>query len=322
MEQLFKSKAGETVLICSLQQADLDAADYVTRLAFGTYLGMPDPLQFMGDADYVHTRWKADPAAAFCARMDSEVVGSVFAGNWGSVGFFGPLTTHPKVWDQGIAQHLLMPVMECFKAWGSRHLGLFTFAQSVKHVNLYRKFGFYPRFLTATMAKPVQEKRQNISWSRFSAAGKEEAASLLKQCYTLTDSVFEGLDLSREIRSVSAQNLGETVFLWAEGKLIGMAICHCGAGTEAGEGTCYIKFAVVSSDPGSSQHFEKLLIACEQLAWNRSLNKIVGGVNTARRKAYQLMLTHGFATTMQGVVMQQPDAGYNREDVFLIDDWR
>jgi hypothetical protein len=45
-------------------------------------------------------------------------------------------------------------------------------------------------------------------------------------------------------------------------------------------------------------------------------------VNTARREAYRLMLANGYSTTLQGVVMEQPDAGYNREDVFLIDDWR
>jgi hypothetical protein len=61
---------------------------------------------------------------------------------------------------------------------------------------------------------------------------------------------------------------------------------------------------------------------CEQLAWKKSLDKIVGGVNTARREAYRLMLANGYATIVQGVVMQQPDAGYNRADVFLIDDWR
>ncbi|HEY4111254.1 GNAT family N-acetyltransferase [Puia sp.] len=322
MEQIFKSKAGESVLISTMQQGDLDAADQVTRLAFGTFLGMPDPSQFMGDADFVHTRWKADPTAAFCASIKHEIVGSVFAGNWGSVGFFGPLTTHPKLWDQGIAKYLMAPVMECFQTWGSKHLGLFTFAQSIKHVSLYQKFGFYPRFLTAIMGKPVQQKLQNIVWSCFSDAGQQEAASLLKQCYTLTDSVFEGLDLTREIQSVSSQNLGETVLLWAEGNLAGIAICHCGPGTEAGSGTCYIKFGVVAPGSRSGQRFEELLIACEQLAGKRSLNKIVGGVNTARRKAYERMLANGYAINGQGVVMQQPDAGYNREDVYLIDDWR
>jgi hypothetical protein len=35
------------------------------------------------------------------------------------------------------------------------------------------------------------------------------------------------------------------------------------------------------------------------------------------------MLQSGFRTTTQGVAMERNDAtGYNRPDVFLIDDWR
>jgi hypothetical protein len=172
------------------------------------------------------------------------------------------------------------------------------------------------------MSKPVQQRSEKISWSCLSEVGKAEAESLLKQCYQLTDSVFGGLDLSREIQSVSSQNLGETLLLWDEGNLIGMAVCHCGPGTEAGGGNCYIKFGVVVPGNEASRHFEKLLIACEQLARKKSLSKIEGGVNTARRMAYQSMLANGYKIDMQGVIMQQPDAGYNREEVFLIDDWR
>lgn len=31
------------------------------RLAFGTFLGLPDPVKFMGDASYVDTRYRVDP---------------------------------------------------------------------------------------------------------------------------------------------------------------------------------------------------------------------------------------------------------------------
>lgn len=322
MEQAFKTKAGATVLVSPMRQSDLAAADQVMRLAFGTFLGMPDPLGFMGDASYIATRWNADPGAAFCARMNDEVIGSVMAGNWGSVGFLGPLTSHPKVWDQGVAQKLMAPVMECFRAWGSSHLGLYTFAQSVKHVSLYRKFGFYPRFLTAIMAKPVQQRSDRISWSGFSAGTAAERESFLKQCYILTDGVFEGLNVNREVQSVFSQSLGETVLLWSDGALAGMAVCHCGPRTEAGTGTCYIKFGVVSSGANAGRHFEDLLTACEQLAAERSLTRMVGGMNMARREAYQLMLANGYTAIAQGVAMEQPDAGYNRAGIFIIDDWR
>ncbi len=79
------------VSVRPLREGDLSEADRIMRLAFGTFLGLPDPMTFMGDASYVRTRFKADPAAAFAAEVDGELAGSNFVSNWGSVGFFGPL---------------------------------------------------------------------------------------------------------------------------------------------------------------------------------------------------------------------------------------
>jgi GNAT superfamily N-acetyltransferase len=130
------------------------------RLAFGTFLGVPDPASFMGDASYVRTRWEASPDAAFAAEINNELVGSNFATNWGSVGFFGPLTIRPDLWDRGLGKLLMEPVLACFDQWQTKHAGLFTFAQSQKHIGLYQRFGFYPRFLTAIMSKPVKQARK------------------------------------------------------------------------------------------------------------------------------------------------------------------
>jgi GNAT superfamily N-acetyltransferase len=78
-----------------LREGDLSEADRIMRLAFGTFLGLPDPMTFMGDAGLVRTRWVAAPDAAFGAEVEGKLVGSNFATNWGSVGFFGPLTVEP-----------------------------------------------------------------------------------------------------------------------------------------------------------------------------------------------------------------------------------
>ena len=40
------------------------------------------------------------------------------------------------------AQRLLDATMDLFAAWETRHVGLFTFAHSAKHVGLYQKYGF------------------------------------------------------------------------------------------------------------------------------------------------------------------------------------
>ncbi|HET7244835.1 MAG TPA: hypothetical protein VFJ07_08360 [Streptosporangiaceae bacterium] len=70
------------VVIRPLTEADLVDADRVFRVAFGTFLGAPDPRQFFGDAEFVRTRWHTDNDAAFAAVREGRLVGSNFVTNW------------------------------------------------------------------------------------------------------------------------------------------------------------------------------------------------------------------------------------------------
>jgi GNAT superfamily N-acetyltransferase len=307
----------------ALQQRDIPAADHIMRLAFGTFLGLPDPATFMGDADYVQTRWRTDPCAAFAVEQGDTLLGSNFASNWGSVGFFGPLTVHPDYWDRGVGKRLMEPVMDCFARWGTAHAGLFTFAQSEKHIGLYQKFGFWPRFLTAVMSKPVPRSTSAVGWSLFSGLDPDSQHRAIRECRTVTEAIYSGLDVEMEIRAVADQALGDTVLLWDDGALAGFAVCHAGPGTEAGSGACYIKFGAVRPGTTAARDFERLLQAAEAYAAASNLQRVTAGVNTARYDACSAMLAAGFRTQVQGVAMQRDnDPGYNRPGVFLIDDWR
>ncbi|HYP26390.1 MAG TPA: GNAT family N-acetyltransferase [Blastocatellia bacterium] len=322
-----QSQAEETanrdISVRPLRERDLSTADHIMRLAFGTFLGLPDPASFMGDASYVRTRWKADPDAAFAAEIDNELVGSNFASNWGSVGFFGPLTIRPDLWDRGVGKRLMEPVMGCFDRWQTRHAGLFTFAHSQKHIGLYQKFGFHPRFLTAIMSKPVGQTGRASAWTKFSDAPAGERAAIMEACRELTDAIYEGLDVGQEIRAVADQQLGDTLLLWNEGKLTGLAVCHMGPGTEAGGGVCYVKFGAARPGADAEQDFDRLLDACEEMASSQSLSRLAAGVNTARQEAYRQMMARGFRNDLLGVAMARPnEEGYNRPGVYLIDDWR
>jgi GNAT superfamily N-acetyltransferase len=310
------------VSIEHLQEADLAEADRIFRLAFGTFLGLPDPAQFDQGAEFIHARWIADPSATFAAKIEDKLVGTNFGTNWGSVGFFGPLTVHPDYWDRGIGKLLMEPIMDLFSRWGTRHAGLFTFAQSQKHVGLYQRFGFWPRFLTAIMSKPVKQT-DGSSVQLFSALSAEDREAALKTANEMTGEIFDGLNVQREIEAIADQKLGDTVLLWAGSSLVALGVCHCGAGTEAGSDTCYIKFGAARPGPQVTANFSRLLSACETLAAQRRLAKLVAGVNTARIEAYQRMLGMGFRTDFQGVEMHRPnESGYSRPGAFVIDDWR
>ncbi|HJZ82415.1 MAG TPA: GNAT family N-acetyltransferase [Pyrinomonadaceae bacterium] len=311
------------ITVRPLEERDLTEADQIVRLAFGTFIGLPDPTTFMGDGDYVRTRWFADPRAAFAAESKGKVVGSNFATNWGSIGFFGPLTIHPDFWDRGVGKRLMEPIMECFANWGTCHAGLFTFPHSAKHLGLYQKFGFWPRFLTAIMSKPIGGAENNPPWTTFAAVAAGDRKAVLDECRALTNSIYEGLDVVREIVSVADQNLGDTILVREGSTLVGVAVCHIGPGTEAGSGTCYVKFGAARPDAAVVQNFGRLIEACEQLAASRESARLVAGVNTAREAAYREMLRRGFRSNLQGVVMSRPnEEGYNRPGVYLIDDWR
>jgi GNAT superfamily N-acetyltransferase len=322
--------------IVALAEPELGQADRIFRLAFGSFVGLADPLTFAGDADYVRTRWRADPGASLGAHLDGRLVGSNFASSWGSVATFGPLSVHPELWGRGIAQALLESTLGLFERWGTRHAGLFTFSSSPKHLALYQRYDFWPAFLTAILVAPTGRATEPRGSGAGGAGGRssgplrvsELSASdrdaALVECRALCEEILAGLDLSREIRAVAGDGLGDTLLVRDEdGALVGFAVCHSGAGTEAGSGATYVKFAASRPGRRAADDFNRLVDGCGQLAADLGTPRLVAGVNTARVEAYRSLVARGFRTEILGVAMQRGgEPGYNRPGVFVLDDWR
>jgi predicted N-acetyltransferase YhbS len=302
---------------------DLDAADRVLRLAFGTFRGLPDPSTAFGDTDSVRTRYRAAPDCAWVAEVGDDVVGSVFAARWGSFGFFGPLSVRPDLWDRGIGGRLLEPVLDAFADWGVRQAGLFTFGSSPKHLGLYQKCGFWPGTLTAVLAKEILPGPPR-EYALFSAEAPGGRESVLDEVRELTSRVFDGLDVEGEIAAVRSQGLGDTILVAGERTLEGVAVCHVGADTEAGSDTCYVKFAAVRPGEDAPERFERLLDACETFAARSGAGRLVAGVNTGRLDAYRRMLGRGLRAELVGVSMRlHPESPhFDTPAHYVIDDLR
>jgi GNAT superfamily N-acetyltransferase len=303
---------------------DLSSAERIFRLAFGTFLGVPDPENFWADRDYMYGRFGAAHIAAFAAEQDAALVGSNFATRWGSVGFFGPLTVRPDLWDAGIGQLLVAAASEQFENWRLRHCGLFTFAESARHVGLYGKFGFHPRFLTAIMLAPASNRGAAGGTSRYSALTQTEKIEAEVACREIANELYDGLDLTGEMRTVVAKGLGDTVLTTTgDSRISGFAICHWGPASEAGEGCCFIKFGAVRPSLAGERQFEHLLDACAATARDVGMPNLLAGVNLAREEAYRHMRGRGFRTVIQGVTMHRPnEPGYSRPGLYALDDWR
>jgi len=313
------------VRITPLRESELGEATRIMRLAFGTFLGLPDPMQFMGDRDLMTPRWRARNTRVLAAHIDGRLVGSNVITRWGSFGFFGPLTVLPEFWDHGVAQRLLEATVKVLDGWKLRRSGLFTFAQSAKHVGLYNKFGFWPGHLTALMRHVPAAGARGAKGSApvlLSALKKRQREAAIRACTQLTNRIEKGLDLSHEIRAVLGQGVGDVVTIGSRSKLDGFAVCMTGPGSEGGAKTCYVKFGMVRGGNGADARFDRLLDAIDGFAVSRGAD-VEAGVSLARRNAYARMRTHGYKAMTQGVAMHRPYGdGFNRADVYAIDDWR
>ncbi|HML10940.1 MAG TPA: GNAT family N-acetyltransferase [Stellaceae bacterium] len=307
----------------AMAAADLKEAQRIMRTAFGTFLGVPELDNFWTDFDYIYGRHGAEHVKSFAIDHDGQLAGSNFATRWGSAGFFGPLSIRPDFWDRGLAQPLVAAVSDAFNEWGLSHAGLCTFPHSTKHIHLYQKFGFYPRYLTPIMAAPAKPDSLP-EYSRYTALAPEGRAAAEDASYALTGRLYDGLDLRAEIRTNAARRHGDTLLLWdGPSRLAGFAVCHFGPASEAGADTLFIKFGAARSGPGADARFGALLDAAGALAASVGMGNVLAGVNLARDAAFRVMAARGFRARMNVVTLHRPnEAGYSRSDVYAIDDWR
>ncbi len=270
----------------------------------------------------VRGRFGTDPSGAIAAVDGGEVIGSNFMANWGSFGFFGPLTVNPTRWKQGIAKRLMEETMARFDAWRTKHAALFTFADSAQHQTLYQRFGFWPRFLTGIMHKVPSDSSMRSS-ARYSQLTRDQQPAALAEARDLCNELLEGLDVSIEIEGIAGQSQGETILIRSDSRLEGIALCHFGSESEAGDKSLYVKFAAARPGPNVEKTFAELLGACEALAVDNGLPDIEAGVSTETVGAYKAMIRLGFKPAYFGVFMLRGGgSAVYRPDAYVVADLR
>jgi hypothetical protein len=213
--------------------------------------------------------------------------------------------------------------MPVYDRWRCRAAALYTFPQSLTHVALYQRYGFWPRSLTAIMNRPVTTAPpvpQARSLTAMSAGEREDAVA---QCAALAGQLYSGMDLRDEIATVVAHPTADALVLTEASTIAGFAICHVGPRSEADTGVAYAKFAAVRPGPNAARDFQRLLEAVNDFAQRSGATRLAASVNMGCMEAYRLMLAAGFRTAMQGVAMHRPWIEiYDRPDVFALEDWR
>jgi GNAT superfamily N-acetyltransferase len=311
----------DDITLRPMREADLAAANRVFRMAFGTFFGFPDPMQFGGDGDILASRLWAYPDGGVVACRDDGIVGLSFASRWGSFGMLGPVAVLPDQWRHGLARRLVGASVEIFARWNARLAGLFTFPQSPLHLRLYQSHDFWPRHLSPVMAKPA--KAGPAVAGAVALQGSPDRHSLAAQCRELGGSLYAGLDLGREIDTVLTRGSGDVIALTEGSRVAGFAICQAGKGSEFGTQQVYMKFAAARPGPGAAERLRALIGACETYAALRGVATVVAGCSTGRIGAYRTLCELGFRTELPGVMMHRPfGPAWDGPDDWVLDDWR
>ncbi len=319
-----------------VRKGDLSRIREVVESAFADFyerqLGSR-PRQVFGGAQYVHHRWLMEPWGCFVAEEnESKIVGASIAVCWGSVGVFGPVAVLTPYQNQKVAQALLKAAQGFFDENRVTLQGVVTYPYSPKHLILYQKFGFKPKWLVAITSKSLERRelqtgqrpaRGGPHVRRFSAYEESKKKGLLGRLRTLTGKLYRGLDLTKEVEIVSGLALGDTLLLEKDRAVIGFAICHTPGVSEAPHDALYVKFVAIDPARRRPEHFAQLLAACEDYAVTAGCQRIIAPVYTAYWRAYQSLLASGYQMEMLMIRMKRGrHEDYEKEEEFVLDDWR
>jgi predicted N-acetyltransferase YhbS len=320
------------IKIRRVRKGDLSKVKDVVEQAFADYyerqLGSR-PRQVFGGAQYVHHRWLMEPWGCFVAEEgEGKIVGASVAVIWGSIGLIGPIAVLASYQNQGIGQHLFRATQAFLTENRVTLQGLVTTPVSPKHLCFYQKFGFKPKGLVAVTVKSLDRRepiqaRPVAEIHRFSGLGEVKKKGMMQKFRRLTNLIYRGMDVGKEVEIVDGLALGDTLILERGRDLQGFAIYHTPGVSEAPQGSLYIKFLAL--DPGTKkpEHFRQLLAALEGVAQGAGFQRVIAPVYTCYWSAYHGLLESGYNLDLTMVRMKCGKLeDYEDAGDFVLDDWR
>ncbi|MBI3635260.1 MAG: GNAT family N-acetyltransferase [Candidatus Rokubacteria bacterium] len=293
------------------------------------------PRQPFGGAQYVHHRWLMEPWGCFVAEEDgAKIVGAALAVTWGSLGLLGPVAVLTNYQNQSIGQQLITAVGEFFEENKATLHGLVTYPASPKHLALYHKFGFKPKALTAITSRLLERRdgkapaipriaKTADTIRRYSTLEEAKKKAALQKFHKITNGIFRGLDLAKEVEIVDGLALGDTLVLERGRDVVGFAVCHAPGVSEAPAGSLYVKYLVIDPAQKKVEHLEQFIAGVEEFGHELGVQRVILPVHSKYWTAYQTVLKCGYQIEFTMIRMQRGKTEDFEDPTHLVlDDWR
>ncbi|PYM05764.1 MAG: hypothetical protein DMD82_10230 [Candidatus Rokuibacteriota bacterium] len=325
------------IKIRRVRKGDLSKVRDVIEQSFGDYferqLGTR-PRQVFGGAQYVHHRWLMEPWGCFVAEdNDGKILGAAIAVIWGTVGLVGPLAVLTNYQNQDVAKQLLRATQEFFDENKVSLSGVVTYATSPKHLALYHKFGYKPKGLVAIMSRildrspatplPPRSTKPGLAVRRFSTLEESKKKAMMLKFRKITNAIYRGLDVAKEIEIVDGLALGDTLLLENGRDLVGFAVYHTPGVSEAPTGALYVKYLAIGRAHRKPEYPDHFLRALEQIGKEGGLLRIMVPVYCGYFAAYHALIERGYKVDFTMLRMKRgKQEDYENPADFVLDDWR
>ena len=211
----------------------------------------------------------------------------------GREAWMGPLAVHPDHQGHGLGKIVVTAGIEFLRASGATVIGLETMPRTMDNIGFYSSLGLTPGYLTLTVtvdgvyAPPMTGRLRTV---RLGSLVGDDVEHALQQCRSLTNSIIDGYDFTRELKLTEELALGDTIMLMDSDDVVAFAVCHS---VPLVEGRVREELRVLKLVARTDEDFELLVTALSDHARRSGTRRVALRVQGQYSAAYRRLMRRG-----------------------------
>ncbi|MEP6690147.1 MAG: GNAT family N-acetyltransferase [Gemmatimonadaceae bacterium] len=206
----------------------------------------------------------------------------------GVEGWMGPLCVRPDKQGSGLGKEIVRSGVEWLILKQSQTVGLETMPRTMDNIGFYSALGFVPGRLTITLT--LEASHGDKTPVLLSKVAPRERAGVIEECQTLVGTMLPGYDFTREIVLTEQLELGDTLLLERDRRIVGYALCHT---VPLVEGRAREETRVLKLVLSNESDLSAMAAALADYARRAGTRRVAFRVQTEYAKAYRAMVALG-----------------------------
>lgn len=236
----------------------------------------------------------------------------------GTEGWMGPLAVRTDRQARGHGRRIVREGIAWLEGQAVRTIGLETMPRTVDNIGFYSQLGFIPDHLTVTLQRE-RLRSSGAPGARLSPLGAPARAAVIAECRSLSCSVADGVDFTREIELTLEQQLGDVSLMRGDGgALRGFALWHA---APLAQGRMRDELRILKLAAHDTAAAVSVVKAVEHEAAAMSLGRIALRCQTRHAELYAALIDDGFRVQWTDLRMTLIGKGEVERHGVLLSNW-